>query len=117
MEVRDCAEAFETLLAQPAAPEVITASLAQIAVRLSALIEAIYAVLPAKVAKPASVTIDLEQLRKLCIRLATQLETDDFASGSTIDASEALLRSAMGEQLSGSPPWSKITTLVAHWNS
>ena len=110
MEVRDCAEAFETLLAQPAAPEVITASLAQIGMRLSALTEAINAVLPTKVAKSASATIDLDELRELCIQLATQLETDDFASSRTIDTNEALLRSAMGEQ------FGRFTALVEDYD-
>jgi len=98
-ELRTLAARLEAAVQQRAAPSVLELALADTAPRLAELIAAIEASVPARTATaPAAAAAPPEALRALCAQLAAQLETDDFASSTTLREHEPALRAALDGQ-------------------
>ncbi len=95
--LRGIAEALEVAVRRRLPAATLDDQQAAIAHALDALIAAIVARLPPEMPVPLATDIDETALRDVCVRLATQLGDDDFASGQWLEQHASLLRTAFGD--------------------
>jgi two-component system sensor histidine kinase/response regulator len=92
------AEKLEMLVKQRKVSPSLQSVLTALETDLGELISRISVQLPAKAANTSQVTVNSEKLSELCRQLAGQLDSDDFASGATLEENEALFRLGLGDQ-------------------
>ena len=97
-ELSEVAAQFEKALRRRAGGVTLAPMLAELARRLTALIDAMVDKMPAAPVESAPVAVDPQALQAVCARLAAQLADDDFASSQTLEASEDLLRAGLGHR-------------------
>jgi len=97
-ELSELAVQFEKAIRRRATSVTLEPMLAELARRLTALIDAMVERMPAAPAESTPVAVDRQALQAVCARLAAQLADDDFASSQTLEASEGLLRAGLGHR-------------------
>ncbi|MBL0284396.1 MAG: response regulator [Zoogloea sp.] len=97
-ELSELAVQFEKAIRRRASSVTLEPMLAELARRLTALIDAMVDRMPAAPAESTPVAVDRQALQAVCARLAAQLADDDFASSQTLEASEGLLRAGLGHR-------------------
>lgn len=92
------AQHLEMQIKERAAIATLHASTEAVAAPLKALIVRMTSQLPEKETTAIPVQVSMERISELCRQLAGQLESDDFASGTTIEENDAFFRLALGQQ-------------------
>ena len=97
-ELHHQAEGLELAIRQRKDIETFTPLQLAVSNQLEKLLDSITATLPPEETMTQGAKVDTVQLQELCIQLAAQLSSDDFASSQTFDAHAELFHAALGER-------------------